>query len=120
MTNAVIYPKNPSLAVGAGVSGVSGILGLLDAFALPLNPQWKLAVAIGLAFLAPAAHSVITRSKVFSPDTVARMQAQWMALMQSAEHEQPEPVAEYDEGGPIRPGVPVANIGLPDAVAPPQ
>ncbi|MGH3536360.1 MAG: hypothetical protein ACRDQG_16835, partial [Pseudonocardiaceae bacterium] len=84
-----INPTEPSVTTGLSVAGVSAVLAVIDQFSLPISQTWKLVIAFGIVVLAPLVHGWITRGKVWSPATVAKLQADALGLVASIEAEQP-------------------------------
>jgi hypothetical protein len=76
MTNSPTPGKpsaEPALAVGAVTAAVGAILALLVAFGLDLTTEQTTAVLGAATFLAPLVSAWFTRSRVYSPQTVARL-----------------------------------------------
>ena len=65
--------SEPALSVGGLVAGGSALVSLLLVFGVDLSLEQSNALLAATAVLAPIAAALITRGRVYSPATVARM-----------------------------------------------
>lgn len=66
-------PSEPLLSVGSIGAGVTALITLLVAFGLPISDGQQTAILGVVAVLAPLVVSLVGRSRVWSPATVARL-----------------------------------------------
>lgn len=68
-------PTEPLLSVGSITAGVTTLIALVVAFGLPLSGDQQTAILGVVAVVAPLVVSVVGRSRVWSPASVARVAA---------------------------------------------
>jgi hypothetical protein len=72
-------PQEPVLTTAAWTALATMIIDVLVFYGIPIAPELKTVIVGILSIVALMVHGVIARSKVFSPATVAQMEADFHA-----------------------------------------
>ena len=90
--------SEPVISVAGITAAASALLALVVSFGFDLNADQQVAIMGVVAVLAPLLVGLIARGKVFSPDSVARIEsAQFEGVLGLPEHEPVETLAAVGE-----------------------
>lgn len=87
--------KEPALVVGSSTATVAGLLSLIVYLAPDLLTQKQIVgIAVAVAFVLPIVTAVLTRRKVWSPDSVQKLVEEAVESAIEAKNQLPKPLLE--------------------------